>query len=152
MNLFYGRIDRKTFLVGMGLTGFFTGVLAFIFILPLAAIELIVPNFRDGGPAFLDKIVLIIPVIFFVTASLSLIIRRAHDIASDGLVWLVAFFLSLVARILFDNVLASLLPFIVFGVLAARAGSPAGNRYGRKPAKNFKLENTYNIQKAKHVL
>lgn len=143
MNFFKGRADRKTYIIGMGLILIITVALMLAFLIPLAAIELVVPAFRDGGPAFIDRLVLIVPTLFLVISSFSLLIRRAHDIGSDGLVWLVALAIALAARVLLDSGIAGLLPMLVLGALAIIPGNLKANRYGRKPPKKFTAKHIY---------
>jgi uncharacterized membrane protein YhaH (DUF805 family) len=143
MNIFKGRIDRKTYFFGFFLTLSITIALAIVCILPLAAIELIVPTFRDGGPTILDKLVLLIPAAFVGVASLSLIVRRAHDLGTDGLAWLIAFAAAVIIRATFTPLLFTILPLVVFAILGCLNGTPGPNRYGKKPHKKLKVERLY---------
>jgi uncharacterized membrane protein YhaH (DUF805 family) len=143
MNFFKGRIDRKTYIAGMAASVSITIALTLAFILPLAMLELAIPAFREGGPNVLDRLVLVVPTIFIVITSFSLLIRRAHDMGSDGLLWLIALFLALVARVLLDSAVSSILPILVLGILASLPGNKKANRYGRKPSKKFDAAKIY---------
>lgn len=143
MNIFQGRVNRKTYLIGMGIVLATTLVLTIAILVPLAAIELIVPAFRDGGPEFIDRLALVLPVFFLIVGGFSLLIRRAHDIGSDGLIWLVALFIALAARVMLDSAIAGILPVLVLGSLASIPGDTKANRYGRKPKKQFAISNVY---------
>jgi uncharacterized membrane protein YhaH (DUF805 family) len=143
MNVFRGRVNRKTYIFGMGVILATTLALMIAFLLPLAAIELVVPAFRDGGPAFVDKLALVLPTAFLVVGSFSLLIRRAHDIGSDGLIWLTALFIGLAARVMLDSALSGILPMLVLMAVASIPGDPKANRYGKKPKKKFTIANVY---------
>lgn len=141
MNFFKGRIDRKTFMLGMAIVGGLTVVIALALLFPIAVIGLVVPLISSSP--ILEKIILLIPASFFAIAGFSLFIKRAHDLGSDGAIWFGALVGAVVIRVMADNAIANLLPILVIVLLCALPGNEGSNRYGRQPSKKLRVKAIY---------
>lgn len=138
MNFFTKRIDRRTYSLGMLLALSITIVIALILLLPLAAIGFVIPAI--SGSATIEKFILLIPAFFLSVATLSLLIRRAHDLGSDGALWFGALLAGILLRIFSDSSLVNLLPVMVIVSLCLLPGQRRSNRYGKMPPKKFKIK------------
>ena len=136
-----GRVDRKTFLIGIcfGLGGL--AIVALIYIVPIAVIDIIIN--KPGVTSVLSFLYKLyaLPVLFFYFFFSILFVRRIHDLGYPGMLALFGFTGAIVLGKLLDFAVLNLLALLLLAVITLKKGQASRNNFGPKPPKRFKSEN-----------
>ncbi len=139
---FKGRINRKTFILGNIIGLGVLGVIAMIYVVPIAIIDLVINSLAKANASGFFRILymlLIIPAIFWFFYFSVLFVKRMHDIGYPGMLILWAFIAVEVIGHLLNLPILNAFGFITLVGVALLPGQKVRNPHGPKPGKKFKL-------------
>ena len=140
LHAYRGRINRKTFVLGILIGLAALGFAALIYIVPLALIEIVA--FGSEGSVIIRVLygLFVIPIIFFLFYASVLFVRRLHDIGFPGMIilWSIVLLMGL-GRVL-DIWLLNLLAVLIVGLVTLAPGQKDRNRFGAKAPRKFSLK------------
>ncbi len=137
---FKGRINRKTFLLGNAIGLGLLGVVALIYVVPVAICDIIISGSGGSNPVFKVLYALfIIPTLFYLFFAAVLFVKRMHDIGYPGLLLLWGFIILEVLAHLADVRLLNILGFVIILGVCSLPGQKDRNSFGPKPHKKFKI-------------
>lgn len=137
---FNGRLTRTGFVIGNAIGIAILGFIAFIYIVPLAILDIVI-NGSNGSEVFKILYMLYgIPALFYFFYFCVLFVRRMHDIGYPGMLILWIFIgLEGVARVA-DIWLLNLAGIVIVLGLCALPGQKTKNTFGPKPHKKFAIK------------
>lgn len=135
-----GRINRKSYILGnlIGLAAL--GAACAIIVVPVAILDIAANGSRISDVLGFFYYLVIFPVLLWAFYFSVLMVKRAHDFNSPGILWVAGFFASQIAARLLDLYMFNVLCFAVIVFFCAKAGSKGRNAFGLRPRDKFRLK------------
>lgn len=141
MKVVHGRLNRRTYIAGSGISVFVTLVLVFFFLAPFALMELAFNSLQDSKIFnLIQYIFLAIPGIFFFLSTFSLTSKRAQDFGVNGTLYFIVLVGVFGLNHYLHFKLFSLAILGLVGLLCLRPGEKKRNKFGGKPANRLSLQ------------
>ncbi len=136
-----GRINRKTYILANLIALGVLGAVCAIIVIPIAILDIALGNTWFGPILDPFYYLVLLPAGLYAFYFSTLMVKRAHDFNSPGLLWVIGFFGSQAVGRLLDIYLLNLVCFFVILFFCIKPGSTTRNSFGAAPRKSFKLNN-----------
>lgn len=135
-----GRINRKTYVIANLVALAVLGAACAVIVVPVAILDIAANGSRISDVLSIFYYAVILPVFLYAFYFSVLLVKRAHDFNSPGLLWVMGLFASQIIARLFDLYIFNLLCILIVLLFCLKSGTKARNNYGQKPREKFRLK------------
>jgi uncharacterized membrane protein YhaH (DUF805 family) len=139
LDLFAGRLDRKSYFIGNGLALAMLLGAVLIIVVPIAILDLLINNNRQSDVFSAFYLLAVIPGGMWYFFFMILMVRRLHDLGYPGLIAVILFTLIEAFGRIMDLWILNLLGILFIGLLCVLPGQRIRNKFGNKPPRRFQL-------------
>lgn len=134
-----GRINRKTYMIANLIALGVLGVACALIVVPVAILDIAANGSRLSEVLSFFYFAVLLPAFLYAFYFSVLMVKRAHDFGSPGILWVAGFFLAQIVGRYFDLYIFNLLCFIIVVFFCAKAGNARRNNFGPPPREKFRL-------------
>lgn len=110
-----------------------------IIVLPIAILDIALGNSRFGPVLDVMYFLILLPVFLYAFYFSVLMVKRAHDFSSPGLLWVFILFLMLLVSRVTDLYMLNLLFILVIAFFCLKPGTKGRNNFGPQPRRFLRL-------------
>lgn len=135
-----GRINRKTYVIANLIAVAVLGAACALIVVPVAILDIAANGSRLSDVLGIFYYGVILPVFLYAFYFSVLMVKRAHDFNSPGLLWVMGLFASQIVARLLDLYIFNLLVLLIVFFFCIKSGTKARNNFGQKPREKFRLK------------
>jgi uncharacterized membrane protein YhaH (DUF805 family) len=135
-----GRINRKTYIIANLIALALLGVACAVIVVPVAILDIAANGTRISDVLSIFYYAVILPVFLYAFYFSVLMVKRAHDFNSPGILWVAAFFALQIISRYFDLFTVNLISLGILAFFCIKAGSKTRNNFGPSPREQFRLK------------